>query len=160
MIVFHVLTLLLLSYETLSTIHIAGPIRSNTVWTKIHNPHYVSGDIDVLTDVTLTIEAGVNVIFIGDFGIHIKGGALKVPGTSKNPVLFLSMVSGNKWMVTFISCDLSQSTIISAQFSGSKPAVQLAHDKNSPTQNEGILVLQSCLFMDGIEIGSNGRKLF
>jgi hypothetical protein len=160
MIILRVLTLLLLSYETFSALHLAGTIQTDTVWKKIRNPHYVSGDILVSADVTLTIEAGTNIIFIGDFGILIKGGYLKVLGTSKHPVLFLSMVTGREWMVTFQSCDLSQSSIISAQFSGSKPAVQLAYDKNSPTQNEGTLVLKSCLFMDGIEIGSNGRKLF
>jgi hypothetical protein len=61
-------------------------------------------------------------------------------------------------MVTFKSSDLSQSSIISAQFSGSKGAVQLAYVDSSEMENEGILVMESSLFMDSTEINSNARK--
>jgi hypothetical protein len=42
------------------------------------------------------IEAGVNIIFTGDFEIFIKGGSMKMLGTSKRPVSFLSILSGSK----------------------------------------------------------------
>lgn len=154
-----ILVILLLSFKTLSGIKVAGIIREDTIWIGAGSPYYITGNIYVLTDVTLTIEAGVEIIYYGDYEILIRGGFLKVSGTAEQSVSFVSILKGSKCMLTFKDCDLSQSSIISAKFSGSKPSVQLAHLENSQTQNKGALTMKFCLFMEGTHISSNGRKL-
>ncbi|CAF0857489.1 unnamed protein product [Adineta steineri] len=151
-----IIALFLLAHTTHSGVTVGGTLRKSTVWNEAESPYYVVSDVGVPPNLTLTIEAGVQIIFDNDFEILIKGGSLKVLGTTKQFVRFTSGFAGKKWMVTFKASNLSQSIITSAQFSGPKPAVQSANAENNPIQNQGELLLQFCVFVNGSEITSNG----
>ena len=149
----------LLTATTHSEVEVGGTLRKSTVWNEAESPYHVISDVGVPSDVTLTIEAGVRIIFDGDFEILVRGGSLKVLGTPEQFVEFSSAVGGTKWMVTFKTSNLSQSIITLAQFLGPKPVVQTSCIGNYPVENQGKLLLQFCEFIDGSEIYSNGSKL-
>ncbi|CAF1447082.1 unnamed protein product [Adineta steineri] len=151
-----IIALFLLAHTSHSGVTVGGTLRKSTIWNEAESPYHVVGDVGVPPNLTLTIEAGVQIIFDDDFEILIKGGSLKVLGTIEQLVRFSSAFPGKKWMVTFKASNLSQSIITSAQFSGPKPAVQSAYIEKNPIQNQGELLLQFCIFINGSEIASNG----
>ncbi len=68
---------------------VSGPITANTIWTLSKSPYQVTGDIDVRAGVTLTIEAGVSVLFNGGTDISVSG-ALLANGTASQHIAFTS----------------------------------------------------------------------
>ena len=73
-----------------SSTNVGGVLLSNTVWTSTGNanPYHLIRDVQIPRNITLTIQAGVEVRFDkGDFEICVKG-FLKVQGTASRPVLF------------------------------------------------------------------------
>ncbi len=50
-----------------------GTISSNETWTAQSGPHHITGDIDVVDGVTLTINPGSVIYFYGDYSITIHG---------------------------------------------------------------------------------------
>lgn len=69
--------------------NVSGIISSNTTWTLAASPYNVTGDINVLPEVKLTIEPGVTVKFQGYYSINIKG-TLYAVGSLANYVVFTS----------------------------------------------------------------------
>jgi hypothetical protein len=76
-------------------------ILANTVWDKAGSPYLITGDVTVKEGVTLTVQAGVKVIFLTDSDSTVGGdtpydselrvnGTLSVVGTEAEPVLFTS----------------------------------------------------------------------
>ena len=76
-------------------------ILGNTVWEKAGSPYLITGDVTVKEGVTLTVQAGVKVIFLTDSDSTVGGdtpydselrvnGILSVVGTEAEPVLFTS----------------------------------------------------------------------
>ena len=93
------LVLLFLPIESLASTTITGPITTNTTWTAAGNPYFLTGDITVSSGITLTIEAGVNVVVstTGDedgdgipdtSGMLIVEGGLQINGTAASRVTF------------------------------------------------------------------------
>lgn len=68
-------------------INVSGLINSNTIWTKANSPYIVTGDIDVDTSVTLTIEPGVQVRFDGNYAMYIDG-RISAKGTATDSIYF------------------------------------------------------------------------
>ncbi|MHA2032490.1 MAG: hypothetical protein ACW99Q_24240 [Candidatus Kariarchaeaceae archaeon] len=69
--------------------NVSGDISSNTTWFASNNVYVVTGDINVLFGITLTIEAGVIIKFQSNTSL-IVNGTLDVQGTSSNPIVFTS----------------------------------------------------------------------
>ena len=75
--------------------NVSGPITQNTTWTLLPNPpnngspYIVTGDVTVNPGVTLTIEAGVEVKFNGNYSL-IVNGTLNSLGTATQRVKFTS----------------------------------------------------------------------
>lgn len=71
----------------------SGIISASQTWCPIDNPHRVTGGVTVPDSVTLTIEAGVTVIFdTGTFLQVDKTGTLNAPGSEALPIVFTSSV--------------------------------------------------------------------
>ena len=60
---------------------LANSTRSNKVWDAPHSPYYVGRTIAVLDGTTLTIEAGVTVVFEENVGLVVRG-RLEVVGAA------------------------------------------------------------------------------
>jgi hypothetical protein len=67
--------------------NVSGVISSNTTWTKLGSPYNISGNTQINTGVTLTIEPGVKVIFNGDFSFKAFGPIIAV-GNSTDSIFF------------------------------------------------------------------------
>ncbi|SHL32617.1 Right handed beta helix region [Desulfatibacillum alkenivorans DSM 16219] len=93
----------ILPQTALSDTNISGYINSDTTWTTAGSPYILSGTVYVSHSTkagptaTLTIEAGVEVLFesgaylaIGRYSSGYYHGALQVNGTEAQPVLFSS----------------------------------------------------------------------
>jgi parallel beta-helix repeat protein len=66
---------------------VSGSILSNTVWQAINSPIQVIGNVQVLSNATLTIQPGVQVLFNGYYQLQVNGG-LQALGGAANRVLF------------------------------------------------------------------------
>ena len=137
----------------------SGVIRQDTVWTKANSPYLLTADVQVPRGFTLTIEAGVHIIYdnSGDFEMLIKG-FLYIKGTPNERVIFDgSMTTKNtKWMLTFQATDLSKSSIAYADFIGPKRGTGLFQVTGAPSKNTGELIYQYCTFTNThINIGSS-----
>ena len=68
---------------------VSGQILSNTTWQLSDSPIAVIGSLLVTSNATLTIQAGVQVQFYGNYALQVDG-ALQVLGASNQPVVFTS----------------------------------------------------------------------
>ena len=67
-------------------------------WTKDESPYYISGDIAVTRNSKLVIEPGVQVFFMGPYGMTIGEGAqLVAEGTVDNPIEFTAWNKDVGW---------------------------------------------------------------
>ncbi|HHE38776.1 MAG TPA: right-handed parallel beta-helix repeat-containing protein [Candidatus Cloacimonetes bacterium] len=76
--------------------YVGGELINNTTWESSGNPYYVTDDIIVNEDVTLTIENGVNLFFYQDKSI-IFYGILIANGSQESNIFFNEYILDNKW---------------------------------------------------------------
>lgn len=68
---------------------VTGPITSDTTWTKVNSPYQITGSFTLVPQGrTLTIEAGVEVIFPNT--VQFINGRLIANGSAAAPILFTS----------------------------------------------------------------------
>jgi hypothetical protein len=75
---------------------VTDDIAVNTVWTKAGSPYFVTRIVSVSAGVTLTVEAGVQVVFAEDTYVIVKG-ALDAAGTPGQPVIFARADPNKRW---------------------------------------------------------------
>jgi len=73
-------------------IPVGGLITTNTVWRLANSPYLVTNSLLVQTGVTLTIEAGVDVLFNGPYKIQVEGALIAI-GQPAQPIRFTSAQS-------------------------------------------------------------------
>lgn len=74
---------------TVPTNTLSGSLATNTTFRAAKSPYIISGNLTVLSNVTLTIEAGVEVQFDSDASLTVaNGGQLLANGTAEAPVAF------------------------------------------------------------------------
>ncbi|CAF1149423.1 unnamed protein product [Rotaria sordida] len=143
--------------------NVGGMLLQNTIWSRSGgaNPYYLISNVYVPRNVTLTIQAGVQILFDrGDFEILVKG-FLHVQGTASNPVQFYNGAATNtKWMVTLQSTNLSASFVNNAIFTGPQKGLQITTALAGLPQNTGVLVVQNTVFLENTSIESNGNYPF
>ncbi len=71
-------------------------ITSDMTLTKENSPYYVNCDIEVQSTANVLINAGVEVIFKGNYRVLVRG-SLQVNGTKKEPVSFHPDQFTEKW---------------------------------------------------------------
>ncbi len=71
---------------------VIGTLTSNTTWTKANSPYILTGNVLVNNGVTLTIEAGVTVNFVGYY-IAVNGTLVAV-GSTTNQITFTGGIHG------------------------------------------------------------------
>ena len=95
-ICFIILMFALIEEPTAHALVVTEHISSGTTWTAANSPYIVQNWVTIEPSITLTIEAGVTVMFdgIGSF-ISIEPGAhLEAAGTEAAPILFTSVAEG------------------------------------------------------------------
>jgi len=86
---------LLWASTTMATVHVPAGNVSGT-WYKAQGPYIIDGDIALASGSTLTIQAGVNVIFSGHYGFVINGRLLAV-GNSADSIRFYAQTPATGW---------------------------------------------------------------
>lgn len=80
------ITILLLSLIRINAQTTVNSYNANdSVWEKSNSPYYITGEITVPTNNSLTIEPGVKVIFKGNYNVIIYGN-FKCIGTTNNMI--------------------------------------------------------------------------
>ena len=65
-------------------------------WTLDGSPYYINGEITVPNDSTLTIEPGVEVVFLGHYKLNVQGRLLAV-GTQQDTIRFRAADTQTGW---------------------------------------------------------------
>jgi len=86
----------LIVYTVNADTELGGQITENRTLTVTESPYWVTEDVTVTPGVTLTIEAGVTIEFIGDTSLIIEG-SLSAIGTSQNYILFTAQDQRQSW---------------------------------------------------------------
>jgi hypothetical protein len=84
----HAASRLEFAIDTLGT-EVSGIISTNTTWALSNSPYYITGNIIVDSEVTLTVQPGVLVLFYSGKAMQVDGG-LVAQGTSGNGITFTS----------------------------------------------------------------------
>ncbi|MBN1186604.1 MAG: VCBS repeat-containing protein [Bacteroidales bacterium] len=147
---------------------ISGTISEDSIWTIDKSPYVVTGDLTVSSGVTLTIEAGVEVLFDGFYSITVNGNLL-INGTSDENVLFTSVYEpgpGNWNRIHFSSTgsgDLNYLTLqastdgIHAENSNSIIINNSLFDENS---NYGIYLNSTSAIIKNTQVKNNGTGIY
>ncbi len=73
-------------------LEVSGNITQDTIWNKSQSPYLVTASLQVMDNVTLTIQAGVIVKFADNSGLSVANNAqLLALGTANEPVVFTSI---------------------------------------------------------------------
>ena len=142
--IFTLIILLTLTVFGFSQTNVSGPYFSNTNWTLSGSPYNVVGDVQIPADITLTIDAGVEINFAGNYEILIKGSII-ANGNLNNPINFIEQNEG-KAMLMFKETNLSNSQLTYINFTGEKDAIQLADESEhnqADIKNTGILTISN-----------------
>ncbi len=78
---------------------VGGTITTNTTWTN-DKTYIVNGNLGVAPGVTLTIQAGTEVHFAGNYDFNV-GGTLIADGTSAQPIWFMHYTGGSWGRILF-----------------------------------------------------------
>ena len=81
--------LIILPFTTAAQTNVSGGIYQNTVWTVANSPYIVTGEVNLFTDYTLTIEPGVTVKFNDDAMLDCRGTLVAI-GTATDSITFTS----------------------------------------------------------------------
>jgi hypothetical protein len=79
----------LIAFSGIYATDVSGNISSNTTWTLANSPYIIAGNVNLVSGVTLTIEAGVTVKFDANKVLYIYG-TLIAQGTSSSKITFTS----------------------------------------------------------------------
>jgi hypothetical protein len=66
-------------------------------WYVANSPYYITGDITIPADSTLTIEPGVEVEFQGNYSLVVNGGYLEAIGTETDSIHFFPADTNARW---------------------------------------------------------------
>jgi len=78
------------SFGAAAQTNVSGPINSSTTWSTANSPYVVTGNVDILSNATLTIQPGVTVYVQAGVAVSVQNGALSALGTIASPIVFTS----------------------------------------------------------------------
>ncbi len=97
--------------EVRAATNVIGQITSNTTWTHSGSPYRLTGPVQIVSGVTLTIDSGVTVDFAGY--IMLVNGVLNAQGTPSSPILFLDSrnTQSSEYYVQFVASNSNHGTV-------------------------------------------------
>ena len=124
-----------------------GTLSSSETWSAAGGPYRISGDLEVPSGVTLTIEPGAVVTVAAGKEINVAvGGALVAEGTEFAPIRFMSVPGGGAW-----------DGIVINGAAGSPPTI-ISHAHISGNSVEAIDVHGGEVFLDHVTFGNPSRQ--
>ncbi len=112
-----------------------GVLAENTTWDKTGSPYYISCDVAVDADVTLTIEPGVRVLLDTSKTLSVDG-ILDATGTENDTINFASVKSGQLFnSIKFRSN--STGTLSHFRIKGASRGIMIDH--STPTIRNGLI---------------------
>ncbi|MFH1729845.1 MAG: hypothetical protein ABIA04_15640 [Pseudomonadota bacterium] len=138
----------------------SGSITLDETWALADSPFVIIGNVGVASGVTLTIEAGVEVLFDGAYTILILGDITAV-GTDENPITFTSntaSTSSGATMLKYEQTNLSDSSLSYLEMSYAAKAIHVGDEtelEQDPTENSGTLTIGNTT-IDNAEVRTGG----
>lgn len=87
------LALILVTGSDSLAVEVGGNITENTIWTKQNNPYILTSTLQVLENITLTIEAGVIARLNENCSLNIGGNLIAI-GKENEKIIFTSNSGG------------------------------------------------------------------
>ena len=127
--------------------NVSGVISSNSTWSKINSPYKITGNVQVNSGITLTIEPGVQVVFQDNFYLKILGTINSV-GTVGDSIIFKSSNSNN-WAGILL---VNSSTTLNSDFTYASGSIFKYNSFKSSSKalfvyNSGFYI-ENCKFQD------------
>jgi RHS repeat-associated protein/uncharacterized repeat protein (TIGR01451 family) len=145
---------------------VCGDITTNTVWAIAVGTYVVTCDVQVLADVTLTVEPGVVVQFEHTDDDLIVAGTLLATGTEEALIRFgpeTGATAGSWGRVAFLSGSAGLLDYTILEYGGSNDgalylasdAIEVVHSVVQYSADSGIVVVSASPLISGSEILSN-----
>jgi len=139
---------------TVQATPISTDIVADTVWSSAGSPYLVTGSIRIIGTATLTIQAGVDVVFAAGAGIRIEGG-LQAQGTQAHQVRMVGS-AGAIWQGLTVAQPSRNIAFQSVTIQNAISAVAIRQPAGVPSQQAGRVDVQDSLFAsNGIGIDAD-----
>ena len=126
---------------------VRGILPIDTTWAQSDSPYYITGDVQIPSGVTLTIEPGVEIRYTGGYELLVQG-VLIANGTAESPIVFTSTTPGTSsgaTMLKFEGSDLDQIQINHVQMRYADKAIRIGDESehNQGGKNTGTLTVSN-----------------
>jgi hypothetical protein len=139
---------------TAQTTPISTDIVADTTWSSTGSPYLVTGPIRITSAATLTIQAGVAVVFAAGAGIRIEGG-LQAQGTQAHQVRMVGNADAI-WQGLTAAQPSRNIALQSVTIQNAVAAVAIRQPVGVPSQQSGRVDVQDSLFTgNGIGIDAD-----
>jgi len=141
-------------------------IFTNTTWTLANSPYKIIQDVQIASNVTLTIEAGVQIQFKGEYEILVKGSII-AKGTASKRIIFIGTGnppdnSSTPSLLKFKGTNLNNSQLDYIKMEKAWRAIQIGQETehNQGEKNRGTLTVSNIIFneanviTDGYDTGA------
>jgi hypothetical protein len=128
-------------------------ITDNTVLTADHSPYIALTDVTVFPNVSLTLEAGVEIQLAEGAGITING-QLSADGQASMPVLFRGIGANSRWGALCFENTTGTSALSHVIINGATTGADAAHFKAS------VSAYNSDLTLDNVSMTNVGQPFY
>ncbi|OGU48233.1 MAG: hypothetical protein A2000_11285 [Ignavibacteria bacterium GWB2_36_8] len=132
-------------FESVSVSFIPSQISNNTTLVKSNSPYYAQANVVVDSNITLTIESGVEILMPEDASILIKGKLL-IEGSKEETVQISPNENSQKWGALCFVNSTDSSVIMNLKIKGATKGLDFTRDKAA------ISSYNSNLLLDGVSV--------
>jgi hypothetical protein len=124
-----------------------GIILQNTTLGIANSPYYLTGDVQIWPGVTLTLEPGVEMHYMGSYELLVKG-SLIANGTIDQPIIFSGPGAADATLLHYTDADLSTSQLSYVQFKDAAYAILISSGNSGALSVTHAQITNTKLVMD------------